>query len=303
MNLKQLLYFVEVAEAGGFSKASFSLSLAQSALSRHIALLEKELEAKLLIRTGRGVKLTEQGEYLLVQAREILHKKQDIERTLANWGDHPAGLVRLGLPPSLVLASAVQMIERVNERYPDVSLDISENISSEIGELIGSGRLDIGVVLGQRPPGNLHAEMIAMEELCIVTAKNVVLSDPPIKISSVLDHQLILPGESGSIRSSINRFAEKEGVTLTPTFTLNAMHAIKDLVAAGVGISILPRSSVLKELERGELKVYSISTKDFLIPVYLVYLNKNHMGRAADAVAGIVKQVLGKNLSKKINEN
>lgn len=297
MNFKQMHYFVEVAEAGGFSKASYRLSLAQSALSRHIRLLEEELGTKLLTRTGRGVKLTEQGEFLLEQAKDILQKKKETEQALSTWHAYPNGLVRIGMPPTTVLSSAAKIINAVHTAHPAISIDISENISKDISDLLSTGRLDLGIVLEKRPPENLEAELIAMEELCLVTSKSIALKEP-VSIKDIEKLPLIFPSKYGRFQATIERAAAAEGIQLVPAFKLNAMPAIKDLVLTGAGVAILPRSAVHREVDRKEVSAYQIKAKNMKVPVYLAYVAGNPLGRAPLAVAHIVREILSTSLKK-----
>jgi len=288
MNFKQMYYFVEVAESGGFSKASYSLPLAQSALSRHIRLLEEEFDTKLLLRTGRGVKLTEQGEYLLEQAKDILDKKQEIERTLTAWYDYPSGVVKVGLPPTIVLSCSAQIIRAVGEEFPDISIQITEQLSKDIGDNLSAGRFDLGVVMEKRPQENVEAEMIALEELRLAVPNTMDLTGP-VTVKDIANLQ------------SIELAAANENIKLTPTYTIDALHAMKELIQTGLGVAVLPVSAIAPEVSRGEIKSFKIAAKNMMLPVYLAYSSGQPQGRAAAAVAKIMKTVLGDNLKKKID--
>jgi len=300
MNFKQMYYFVEVAESGGFSKASYSLPLAQSALSRHIRLLEEEFDTKLLLRTGRGVKLTEQGEYLLEQAKDILDKKQEIERTLTAWYDYPSGVVKVGLPPTIVLSCSAQIIRAVGEEFPDISIQITEQLSKDIGDNLSAGRFDLGVVMEKRPQENVEAEMIALEELRLAVPNNMDLTGP-VTVKDIANLPLIAPSSRGRLRESIELAAANENIKLTPTYTIDALHAMKELIQTGLGVAVLPVSAIAPEVSRGEIKSFKIAAKNMMLPVYLAYSSGQPQGRAAAAVAKIMKTVLGDNLKKKID--
>ena len=146
MDLRQLRYFLAVATTGSFTKAAEQIPLAQSALSRHMRLLEEELGATLLIRTGRGVELTEQGKFLVERARTLLEQSEDTKRNLQSWNDNPAGLVRLGMTPTCTLTMAAPLLQRLHEKYENVSLQVSEGLSASLSEWLGDGRLDMAIV-------------------------------------------------------------------------------------------------------------------------------------------------------------
>lgn len=291
MNFKQMRYFVAVVDAGGFSKAAFEIPLAQSALSRHIRLLEDEFGTKLLSRTGRGVELTEQGDYLYSRAKEILDQKKDIEQSLSTWYEYPNGPVRIGLPPSIVLSSAADIISSLHVEHPAIEVRLSENLSQEIGKMLYSGRLDLGVILEHRPVENLEAELLAMEELCLVTSPSLNL-ESPVSFESIAKMPLILPTKDGRIRTTIERLASKADVSMNIAFRLDALTAIKDLVKAGAGVAILSRAAIERDHRAAEVNAYKIDAQNMTLPVYLAYPSGAPLSRAADAAATAIRQRL-----------
>ena len=114
MDLKQLEYFVRVAELGSFTRASISLDVAQPALSRQIRLLEVELRQNLLTRNGRGAVPTEAGKLLLEHGRGILHQVTLTREELGSSRGALAGRVSIGLPPSLSKLITVPLIKAFN---------------------------------------------------------------------------------------------------------------------------------------------------------------------------------------------
>ena len=110
MDLKQLEYFVRVAELGSFTRASIALDIAQPALSRQVRLLEVELRQNLLVRNGRGAAPTEAGKLLLEHARGILHQVERAREELGRVRGALAGRVAIGLPPGSAQAQQVQAL-------------------------------------------------------------------------------------------------------------------------------------------------------------------------------------------------
>ena len=108
MDLRQLRYFVAVAERGGFGAAASALNVAQSALSRHIRVLEEELGGALLVRGTRGVSVTESGKVLLDRGRWLLGSLDDIKAEVQTENREPSGTVRLGAPSSLAVELAIE---------------------------------------------------------------------------------------------------------------------------------------------------------------------------------------------------
>jgi LysR family nitrogen assimilation transcriptional regulator len=126
MDLKQLEYFVRVAELGSFTRASSVLDIAQPALSRQVRLLEVELRQNLLLRNGRGVTTTEAGKLLLEHGRGILHQVERAREDLGRVRGALAGRVALGLPPSIARVMTVPLTRAFRKRLPSAALSISE---------------------------------------------------------------------------------------------------------------------------------------------------------------------------------
>ena len=112
MNLKQLEYFVQVAELGSFSKAAGVLDIAQPALSRQVRSLETELSQQLFLRNGRGVALTDAGKRLFDHSVAVLQLVEHAREDLGASRDEPVGRVVIGLPPSIGRQLTLPLIDR-----------------------------------------------------------------------------------------------------------------------------------------------------------------------------------------------
>ncbi len=156
MDLKQLEYFVRVAELGSFTKAAIALDVAQPALSRQVRLLEVELRQNLLTRNGRGAVATEAGKLLLEHGRGILHQVQRAREELGRVRGALAGRVAVGLPPSVAKVLAVPLIREFRQRMPDATLSISESLSVGMQESLASGRLDIALLYNAAPSPDIE---------------------------------------------------------------------------------------------------------------------------------------------------
>jgi len=160
MDLKQLEYFVRVAEVGSFTRAANALNIAQPALSRQIRLLEVELHQNLLTRNGRGASPTEAGKLLLEHGRGILHQISRAKEELGRVRGALAGRVAIGMPPSVSKIVAVPLIREFRKTMPDATLSIMEGLSVAMHEALLTGRLDIALLYNATPaPGFVMVEV------------------------------------------------------------------------------------------------------------------------------------------------
>nr|XP_061809738.1 nitrogen assimilation regulatory protein nac-like [Nerophis lumbriciformis] len=290
MDLRQLRYFLVVSDQGSFTQAAERIPIAQSALSRHMRLLEEELGVQLLIRTGRGVTMTEQGEFLYERARSVLAQLEDTRRNLQSWYDNPAGVVRIGMPPSTTLVMAAMLLERMKTQHPDITVRLTEGLSATLSEWLAEDRLDLAVVY--EPPGNtsLSAHRIGSEELCLVINNNDDDIPDPVSIKQMSTLKLIAPFEKKGIRNRMAEVFKEAGVEFELAFELDALPAMKDLVRAGAGTAILTRSSVVRDVQRGILKARHIDSEGMMFDVHLVYSRSSQHSRAARAAGAVIEQ-------------
>ena len=179
MDLKQLEYFVRVAELGSFTRAAQVLGVAQPALSRQVRLLEVELRQNLLVRNGRGATPTQAGQLLLEHGRGILHQ---VERALEELGRVRSGLsgrVALGLPPSVARMLTVPLTRAFRQRLPQAKLSISEGLSTAMQENLTNGRLDIAVLYNPSPVPGIELQALLEEDLLLVQPRPPGLQEDP----------------------------------------------------------------------------------------------------------------------------
>lgn len=150
MDLRHLRYFIAVADAGGFSKAAAKLRVSQPALWRQVRQLELDLGVRLFDRIGRRVRITGQGEDLLVQGRDLVARAEALgERARASGAGH-TGVLRLGATPQM-LESLAGFLARWSRSSPGVSLQLIEDGGSEVADRLEAGELHVALTLAGDP--------------------------------------------------------------------------------------------------------------------------------------------------------
>ncbi|MEZ5729622.1 MAG: LysR family transcriptional regulator [Burkholderiaceae bacterium] len=167
MNSRQLRYFREVLNCRSFSAAARSLHVAQPALSGHVAALEQELGVRLFERTNKGVVPTSAGLRLGQHVETILRQMEIARHDVAGAGD-PSGEVLLALPLTAAHLIAGRLMRRVEASLPRVTVRIIEGLSFQSGDVMSSGRGDLGLVPNAAEIANLEAVPLFMENLYLV---------------------------------------------------------------------------------------------------------------------------------------
>jgi LysR family nitrogen assimilation transcriptional regulator len=252
MDLKQLEYFVRVAELGSFTRASIALDIAQPALSRQVRLLEVELHQNLLIRNGRGATPTEAGKLLLEHGRGILHQVERAREEMGRVRGSLAGRVAIGLPPTLARVLTVPLTRAFRLQLPDARLSIIEGLSAVMQEWLLNGRLDIAVLYNAQPAAGIEMSPLMDEDLLLVQARPPGLAeDPPpgpITLKAVAQLPLVIPSRPNAIRMHVE--AEMASIGCRPMIALeiDGVSAILDLVADGAGCALLSRNAVASSI-------------------------------------------------------
>ena len=262
MDLKQLEYFVRVAEMGSFTRASIALDVAQPALSRQVRLLEVELHQSLLVRNGRGALPTEAGKLLLAHGRGILHQVERAREELGRVRGSLAGRVAIGLPPTLARVLTVPLTRAFRQQLPDARLSISEGLSTVMQEWLLHGRLDIALLYNAQPAAGIEILPLLTEELVLVQARPPGLPEdppaPPIALRDIARLPLVIPSRPNAIRMHLE--AEMAGIGCRPEIALeiDGVSAILDLVADGAGCAVLSRNAVASSVSPSAFTVRTI---------------------------------------------
>jgi LysR family nitrogen assimilation transcriptional regulator len=262
MNLKQLEYFVQVAELGSFSRAARVLDIAQPALSRQVRALETDLRETLLLRNGRGVVLTDAGRRLLERGAAILQQVAQAREELGATRDEPVGRVTVGLPPSIARQLTLPLIETFRRDLPKARVAIVEGLSAHVAEWITSGRVDLGLLYNPEVQPGLEITPVLEEPLCLVQprakgrAGRATLE--PLSMSRLQEQALIMPERAHAIRRLLETQAAMSGLKLHVAWEVSSVPAILDLVCAGYGQAVLTASAVAASPRAGELAVRTI---------------------------------------------
>ena len=262
MNLKQLEYFVHVAELGSFSKAAVVLDIAQPALSRQVRSLETELRQQLFLRNGRGVALTDAGKRLFDHSVAVLQLMAHAREDLGASRDEPVGRVTIGLPPSIGRQLTLPLIDRFRKQLPAARLAVVEGLSTHIVEWVTTGRIDIGLVYNPEAQAGLEITPLLQEALSLVSrapkgkgmGKRKPAS-PPLPMKELPRYPLIVPERVHAMRRLLETQAALAGIKLDIAWEVSSVPSIIDLVCAGYGHAVLTASGVAASARSGELVV------------------------------------------------
>lgn len=298
MDLKQLAYFVRVAEMGSFTRAATALNVAQPALSRQIRLLEVELRQNLLKRNGRGASPTEAGQLLLQHGRGILHQVERAQEELEQARNKLGGKVALGMPPSVARVLTVPLTRAFREKMPEAHLSISEGLTAAMQESLLNGRLDIALLYNAKATAGLEISHLVQEELWLVQARQSALQEdpppPPIRLKEVAKLPLVIPSRPNAIRMHVE--SEMAGIGCRPNIALeiDGVTSILELVADGAGSAILSRNAVTRSINPSAFSKLAISEPQLSIELCSVVSSLRPATLTQQATLNLIRETAQK---------
>lgn len=245
MDLQQLEYFVRVADQRSFSNAALLLDVSQPTLSRAVRALEVELKTTLFRRNGRGVQPTSAGRRFLDHARGVLRGAEAARDAVREGRSRQTGRVAIGLPQSLAQVVVPQFTRRFLDRFPQASLSLVQGLSDGLGDQVAAGRLDFAVVRNPAPSSLLSIELIGNEALFLLGPRPLGRGGRPVRLEDLQGLPLIMPNAPNVTRPLLEAALARRGLAMQVNLEVGSVPALIELVANGLGYSIVPASTCL----------------------------------------------------------
>jgi DNA-binding transcriptional LysR family regulator len=267
MEIKQLKTFSAIAKTGSFSAASDLLGYAQPTVTTHIKLLEEELKVKLFERLGHRIKLTEEGTHLLYFAEKILKFSSEALLSFSEK-DIETGKITIGANNSFSVVRLPLLLKNFKQKYPKADVNITFGSVKEIHESLQNNDVDIAFFLTREIKcSDLIVKTLIKESIVAIAAPNHPLtSNSFVTILDFENEDLIITQEDCTYRALIQELMNENHVHLKSIIRINNIHAIKQLVMSGLGVTLLPRISVEYEISQNLL--VEIPWKEAPLPVF-----------------------------------
>ncbi|GHC18467.1 transcriptional regulator [Kushneria pakistanensis] len=255
METESLRAFVAVAECGSFSLAADEIHLTQSAVSKRIATLESQIDARLFDRIGRRIALTEAGHTLLPRAREILGLFEDTQRALTNLSGAVRGRLSLATSHHIGLHRLPPVLRDYTRCWPDVRLDMQFLDSEQAYQGVLDGSLELALAtLAPQTAKPIIATPLWMDQLHFVCAPDHPLAHQHALTLAELSHvDAVLPGEQTFTRAMVMSAFARKGLDVSVSMSTNYMETLKMMVSIGLGWSVLPETLLDGSVHRLEV--------------------------------------------------
>lgn len=290
MELRQLRYFVRVAELGSMGRAALDLGVVTSALSQQISRLESELSTRLLQRTSAGVVPTEAGLAFLRQAQLALRHAE----AAANAAQQArlSGQVSVGLAPSTAAMLGLPFFEAMRARYPDVHLHLVESLSGHLVAMLDARQIDLAMIFQGDAPRRLSTQHLLDEHLFVIAAPNLpgMPKGPRARLAQLADLPLILPSGPHGLRALLNTAFARARIKPRVVAEIDGLALLMDAVRAGLGATVQP-GAALARLEHAGLVSLRVSDSHALRPNLLASLSDDELAPAALAARVVLSDI------------
>lgn len=275
MDFKQLQSYITAVKFKSFTTAAEKLGISQPTISTHIRILEAELDSRLLSRNAKSFEVTQKGWEVYESAQEILKIWEDM---LNRWGDEESRVVRLGvstIPSAYILP---EVLPDFKKRYENVCFEISQEDSRAIIDAVHNGSYDIGLVGMKTEDDTLEFQPFYQDRMVLITpAEEPYLSmqkQDPVPLKELFAKPMILRERGSGSRRSAERFMREMGISeeqLSITARMNDQESIKNLVAGGLGLSIISEKAVQDSLDAKRLLKFDLPGEPANRQFYLIY--------------------------------
>lgn len=292
MNYERLKTFLTVADQQSFSEAARILYLSQPTITAHIKALESQLQTALFERTTKSVQLTHAGKVYYTYAKEIVQLFERAEKEVRSLAKTIHG--ELELACSLTIGENVlpNLLGKFKEKYPLVQLQVEITNTTQIAAKIKAHTLDIGLIEAPVQDPELVLEPFLQDELVLI-AKPGYLAEgtEKVTIEQLLELPLVLREKGSGTRAVMEHYLQQviNLAKLDIAFELGSTEAVKTAVEAGLGVSIISKHAITKELQLGLLQAYPLEHIRLTRNFFIVYKQDAVLKTAVDAFLQLIR--------------
>lgn len=293
MNLRDLRYLVALAELRHFGRAAEACFVSQPTLSTQIKKIEDELGVTLVERAPRKVMLTEAGAEIAQRARVVLNEIEQIRAIARRSLDPEAGSLKLGIFPTLGPYLLPHVVPRLRARFPRMELLLVEEKTELLLQRLHEGRIDAAVLALPLHEEQLHAELLFEEPFVLAVPADHGLADSArLSLDDIADERLLLLDEGHCLRDQALDVCHLAGASEKDGFRATSLETLRQMVAAGVGVTLLPLLAVQPPVPRSEaLKLLRFTDSNPSRQIALVWRKSSAHGEFLHKVAEVLAQL------------
>lgn len=289
---RRLKIFHTVARLLNFTKAAEELHMTQPAVTFQIRQLEEQFNTRLFDRTHNKVTLTDVGKQVYSYSERILKLYEEMTRNITEMTGDVSGAVTLGASTTIAEYMLPLLIGEFKNKFPEVMINLRESNTEDIVSMVENNDIDLGIVEGSVNNKNLVVEECKMDHLVVIMPNNHMLaSEKKLRVEDFVSYPFISREHGSGTQEVITNYVEKHGngEDLNICFELSSPEAIKGAVEAGMGLSIVSRATIIKELKLGTLTAVELRPS-LERPFSFVRQRYKFKSRAADQLLSFAQE-------------
>jgi LysR family nitrogen assimilation transcriptional regulator len=285
--------FLAIAELGSLTRAALFLNSNQSLLSRHLNALERECNARLFNRTGRGVALSDVGQRIFPHVKALLGDAEQLELEIRGEAREPAGRVTIGSLPSITNPIVGRLFKQLRTRHPGIQLKILEGSSGQVEEWLADARVDIAILYryGKAAP-EMEQALATVDSYLIGAAGDRLTKAAEVPFSALHELPFILPGAPNGLRTALDAIARQERITLVPAIEADSLPLMRSTVAEARLYTVLPVHAVWSEVQDGRLQAAKIISPEVQRIVSMAMARSKGPAKGVSAVAAEIVSIV-----------
>lgn len=294
MELRQLRYFLAVAEHNNFTRAADAVHVSQPSLSVQIQTLEDELGAPLFNRLGRHIELTEAGRILLLHAKRVVQDLEHAKEAIREVAGGERGRLAIGTASTVNLYLVPPVVSQFRRHFPNVQLHIQSKPSIDIEQDLLDNQLDLGLCIFPVSNPRFVARKLFDETLCLVgpVSDRVLVTTNRLRMRELASLPLVLMPADYCLRKMVEHECRLAGVTPTVSVEMTSPEGIIEAIMHGAGWSILPEFYVRHRVTARALRIVRLYDPVPRHPIGLVHVANRHIGIAAQEFMNLCRSVI-----------
>jgi len=294
MEFERLKLFIDIAQSKSVSKGAVENGISQSAASQQLQELERQFGTELLDRSSRPLAITEAGKLYLQMCRDMLRSRDEFTLALEKLKSEVEGTVRVASIYSVGLSEMSQLEEEFSRRYPEARLEVQYLRPEKVYEAVVTDRADLGLLSYPEPNKEVTVLPWREEEMVVAASPyHELASKTEVRPEDLEGLDFVGFDEDLPIRRDIDRFLREHHVHVNVTLHFDNLQMIKEAVAHGSGVSIMPARIMEAEIQQGRLVPIPISRLELYRPVGIVHRKKKRFHRAGQAFLDLLREPPG----------
>jgi len=291
MDIGQLEAFLQVAGQRSFSRAAEALRLTQPSVTARIQSLERDLGEPLFERNGRGVSLTEAGSAFMPHAQRVLKALQDGRDAIQSLQQLELGTLRLAAAPTIGTYVLPGLLKEFRERYPGIEVSVRTEYSDQIVQMVLADDVQVGLERAISHADCVTVPLYEDEVVLVASQQHPFAARGTASVEDLSGQALIMFNRGSSYYTLVDNALRQAGAPVSPAMELDNMEAAKKMVQEGLGIAMLPKVAVERELQQGELR--QIRVRGMTMPrrqIALIYRRGRALSRSAQAFVRLLEE-------------